>query len=106
MLSSAKPILEQALKQMLYEAYMNQFNPNKVTESSHHDSEAEQLYMKKARDFSEKACGPTATAIYNFVMEIGIQATNVSTVIAPPLPPALPGGPCSGVIPIPNFQIS
>ena len=113
MLSAAKPTLQNNIKQILekaaYEAYMTQYSPNEVPEASKYDSKTKDAMKKKAEEFSkkfaEKASPSFAIAIHDFVKEIGIQITIPPSVIAPPLPPALPGGPCTGMIPSTNIQI-
>ena len=103
MLSTAKIPLEMKLQQILYDAYMSQYNMDPSMNSC--DGEAKSAMEKAATKFSQKAAGPTATAIYNFVKEIGIIVSVPPSVIAPPLPPALPGGPCTGAIPMTNITI-
>lgn len=113
MLSVAKPILQLQLMTILQEAaykmYMEQFASNKVTEAKAYDpmtkSSMESQGQKFALKFAQTAAGPVATAIHDFVKEIGIMITVPPSVIAPPLPPALPGGPCSGTIPMTNITI-
>lgn len=112
MLSVAKPKFEKDLKVIMenafYKAYMDTFLKSNTTSKS--DGEAnkahEDIAKKFAKTMAEKATAPTVTAIYNFVKEIGITLNIPPSVIAPPSPPALPGGPCSGVIPLNNFTIS
>ena len=99
MLTTALPILQQALLIMLKEAYMTQYDPNMVTAASKYDSNSESLYQKKAQDFALSAAPKVALAIYAFVKEIGIQASMTGTVIAP-------SGPCTGNIPMPNFTVT
>lgn len=103
MLSTAKIPLEMKLQQILYDAYISQYNTDPSMNSC--DREAKIAMEKAAIKFSQKAAGPTATAIYNFVKEIGIIVSVPPSVIAPPLPPALPGGPCTGVIPPTNITV-
>jgi hypothetical protein len=103
MLSTAKIPLEMKLQQILYDAYMSQYNADPSLNSC--DGEAKKAIEKAALKFSQKAAGPTATAIYNFVKEIGIMVSIPPSVVAPPLPPTLPGGPCTGVIPLTNITI-
>lgn len=69
------------------------------------DKEAKIAIENAATKFSQEAAGPTATAIYNFVKEMGIAISVPPSLIAPPLPPALVGGPCTGTIPQPNITI-
>ena len=106
MLTTALPILQQSLLIMLKEAYMTQYDPNMVTAASKYDSNSESLYQKKAQDFALSAAPKVALAIYAFVKEIGIQATDVSSIIAPMLPPVMPGGPCTGNIQMNDFTIT
>ena len=106
MLSVAKPILQLQLMNILKAGYMSQFDPNELGAAQKHDGGAEACFQDRANRFAQNACGPVADAIYNFVKEIGIMATQLNSVIAPPLPPALPGGPCSGVININDYTIS
>ena len=113
MLSIAKPTLQNSINSILeraaYEAYMTQYAPNQVSQASKFDNQIKSELEKKAKDFSkkfaEKASGPVATAIHDFVKEIGIMITIPPSVIAPPLPPVLPGGPCTGTIPMTNITI-
>ena len=113
MLSTAKPTLQNNIKSILekaaYEAYMTQYAPNQISQASKYDDQIKSELEKKAKDFSkkfaEKASNPVATAIYDFVKKIGIVITIPPSVIAPPLPPALPGGPCTGTIPMTNITI-
>ena len=105
MLSIAKPILQQKVLSILKDAYMTQYEDNKVSEASKYNQENKLFFQQKAQEFAIKAAGPVTEAIYKFVKEIGIQVTVPPSIIAPPLPPALPGGPCSGVIPMTSFTI-
>lgn len=113
MLSTAKPILQAQLLQILqkaaYEMYMAQYSSNTMKEVSKYDSEREVKMKISANEFSIKfaqsASGPVSTAIHDFVKEIGINITIPPSVIAPPLPPSIPGGPCTGTIPMTNIQI-
>ena len=106
MLSVAKPILQQQLLSILEAGYMSQFDPNELGAAQKHDGDAKSVFQDRAKRFSQSAAGPVADAIYNFVKEIGIMATQLNSVIAPPLPPTLPGGPCNGVIQINDYTIS
>lgn len=113
MLSSAKPILQTQLLQILqkaaYEMFMTQYSSSTIKEASKYDGEREAKMKICANEFSIKfaqsASGPVSTAIYDFVKEMGIMITVPPSIIAPPLPPALPGGPCSGIIPMTNIQV-
>ena len=115
MLSVAKIELQNKLKSILkvaaYNAYMTQYQPNAIPEAQKYDEDdsLKKFQSKLADDFSEeftnKATEPVTEAIYNFVKEIGIQITIPPSVIAPPAPPVLPGGPCTGVINITDIQI-
>ena len=107
MLSTAKPTLQNSINSILekaaYEAYMTQYEPNQVSQASNYDSEIKSELEKKADDFSKKfatkASGPVATAIHDFVKEIGIQINTV--------PPSViaPSGPVTGTIPMTSFTI-
>lgn len=103
MLSTAKPILQMNLQKILYDAYMTQYQPDPSMNSC--NTEAQISMEQAAIKFAQKASGPTADAIYNFVKEIGITIMVPPSIISPPLPPALPGGPCSGSIPPTNITI-
>ena len=104
MLSPNKIILEQKLYKILYDAYMTQCSTD--PEAGKYNGEINNAMMSAAGNFADKASGPCADAIYNFVKEIGINITVMPSVIAPPMPPTLPGGPCSGVIPMTDIIIS
>lgn len=82
---------------------MSQYNMDSSMNSC--NDEAKSAMEKAAIKFSQKAAGPTATAIYNFVKEIGITISVPPSVVAPPLPPTLPGGSCIGTIPASNIII-
>ena len=113
MLSTNKPTLQNNIKIMLekavYKAYMVQYTPNQISQASSYDDKIKNELEKKAKEFSKKfaenASEPVATAIYDFVKEIGIVITIPPSAIAPPLPPTLPGGPCTGTIPMTNITI-
>lgn len=96
MLSAALLPLQNSLLQALKEAYMTQFTPN--GEAGKHSMAAQSDMEQKALDFATKAAPAASQAIYDFVKEIGITITVSGTIVAPPLPPALPGGPATGVI--------
>ena len=98
MLSTAKPILENQLLKILYDAYMTQYETNQLSDISKYDYEIKDKFSILATKFSQEAAGPTAEAIYKFVKEIGIQANVTGTIIAP-------SGPCTGSIPSTNFTI-
>ena len=106
MLSTAKPILENQLLKILYDAYMTQYETNQLSDISKYDYEIKDKFLILATKFSQEAAGPTAEAIYKFIKEIGINITIPPSITAPPVPPTLPGGPCSGAIPISNITIS
>ena len=120
MLSTEKPILEQKLKQILYnaaksagktasyEAYMTQLG-NDPDVGKYNDEakksieDAADKFSKKfaeefAKELSKDLPGEMATAIYNFVKGIGIMATVMPTVVSPM-------GPCSGVMSPTDFTI-
>ena len=103
MLSTAKPILETKLRQILIDAYKTQFVSN--SEAGAQTGIVSSDINKAALNFANKAAPAAADAIYNFVKEIGIMINPSPVVVAPPLPPTLPGGPCTGIIPITNITI-
>lgn len=105
MLSPAEIILQQQLVKILKEAYMTQYEKNKVLEASKYNSNIKTSFEKKANDFANTAADPTAKAIHDFIKEIGITITIPPTIIAPTTI-ILPGGPCTGIIPMSNIQIS
>ena len=104
MLSTAKPLLEQQLLKILTDAYMTQYEPNKLLNASKYNTQIKADFQKKALKFAQQASGPVATAIYDFIKEIGITISIPPTIISP-VTPITPGGPCSGVIPMTDIQI-
>lgn len=98
-LGVAKLKLEQDIKQAFFDAYMTQYESNSVTAASKYDGETKKSMEKKAREFSESLAKDMATAIYDFVKEIGITITVPPTVIAP-------SGPCTGTIPMTCVKVS
>lgn len=104
MLKPNKTVLEQKLYKILYNAYMTQYGAD--PEAGKYNNEANKVMMDHADKFAGKASGPCADAIYNFVKEIGINITITPSIIAPPMPPTLPGGPCNGAIPMTDIIIS
>lgn len=105
MLATAKTVLQNSLLSMLIDAYMTQFVPSLDSDGSAADGEANSKMRQKATNFAKAAAGPTADAIYKFVKEIGIDISIPPSVMAPPSPPTLPGGPCSGMISMNNVKI-
>lgn len=103
MLTDKKPDFEQKLYDALRAAYLTQFSidPN----AGKYNGSAQNAMNEAADKFATKASKPCMEAIYNFVKEIGIIITVPPSIIAPPLPPALPGGPCNGSIPPNNITI-
>jgi hypothetical protein len=95
-LAGALPKLQSDLYKAFYDAYKTQFTINSQAGaqvgivSSGIDKAANQFAMKLSQDMSK--------AIYDFVKEIGIQANASGVVVSP-------SGPCTGIIPIPNFTI-
>ena len=95
-LAGALPKLQLDLYKAFYDAYKTQFVSNSEAGaqtgivSGDIDKAANQFAMKLSQDMSK--------AIYDFVKEIGIQANTSGVVIAP-------SGPCTGIIPMPNFTI-
>lgn len=97
-LKTAKPILQQDLYNAFYDAYMEQYKSNSVTELSSMDAEINIAFQNQAKKFSKVLSEEMAQAIYDFVMEINIQATISGEIVSP-------SGPCSGTIPPSNFNI-
>lgn len=93
MLKTAKPILEQELYKVAYDAYMEQFTSN--SEAQKYAGVANEEMVKFANKFAKKLSSGMADAIYKFVKDIGINITIPPTVIAPP---GIMGGPCTGSI--------
>lgn len=75
---------------------MTQYTSN--GEAGRHSASLRAEMEKAALKFATAAAPATAKAIHDFVKEIGIMVTVSGTIVAPPLPPALPGGPAAGVI--------
>lgn len=98
-LQGAKPQLEKDLYNAFYNAYMTQYNSNSADGVSDFDSTIKGSMEAQAQKFSDALSKGMATAIYDFVKEIGIDATVSGTVIAP-------SGPCAGTIPQTSFVIS
>lgn len=103
MLSAALPMLQQNILKILKDAYMTQFSAN--GEAGSYSASLQLEMEKKAMEFATKAAQPTAQAIHDFVKEIGITTTVSGTIVAPPMPPTLPGGPCTGVINMTDVNI-
>lgn len=102
MLETAKPKLqtdiEQALYNALYKAQMTQCKNDGSEMGQMMESHLSQGAQEYAQNAAKEAAGPIATAIYDFVKQIGITA----------IPSALvsPSGPVTGVINMPDFTIS
>lgn len=104
MLSVAKTVLEQRLKLLLRTAFLTQFAGNTLKPIAGFDPERLIEMTQLADDFADEAAEPVAEAIYDFVKEIGINITIAPSLISPIVPP-LPGGPCTGIIPMSNIKI-
>lgn len=96
-LKAAKPKLEQDLYKAFYDAYTSQFIQE--PEAGKCNNIANESIDKAAKEFSNILAKGMSQAIYDFVMEIGIQANVSGVVIAP-------SGLCTGTIPMTNFTIS
>lgn len=106
-LSASKIKLEQDLKKAFenaaYDAYMTQYSPNQVSQAANYDGGNKKAMEDKANDFaktlSNELASDLATAIYDFVKEIGIQINTI--------PPSViaPSGPVTGTIPMASFTI-
>lgn len=90
MLSTAKPKLQSDIKDILYnalyEAYLTTFSTSDITEGVINNAAEDEIKSsgeKFAKKCAEKAAGPLATAIYDFVKQIGITATPKGTLISP-----------------------
>lgn len=103
MLITEKPVFEQKLYTMLYNAYMTQYNSDPTLGSI--NIQIENKMKDAANKFALKASPAVADAVYNFVKEIGITITVKGTIISPILP-NIPGGPCTGVISSQNINIT
>ena len=108
MLSTAKKKLQDdlktILKKSLYDAYMTTFLSSSDTEaviSEYIKIEIDKAAEAFSESAAESAAEPLATAIYDFVKQIGITAIPKGGLVAPP-----GGGPVTGVININEFSIS
>ena len=106
MLSTVKMTLQSDIKDAFekaaYDAYMEQYQPNKVSEAkSDNDTKKgfEDLADKFAKKFASSISKDMATAIHDFVKEISIQVNTI--------PPSVisPSGPCTGMIPMTSFSV-
>jgi hypothetical protein len=95
-LAGAKPKLQLDLYKAFYDAYMTQCGSD--PEAGKYNSETNNAMMQAADKFANSLSADMAEAIYNFVKEIGIQATVTGTVIAP-------SGPCTGSLPPTSFTV-
>ena len=106
-LGAAKMKLEQDLKKAFkdaaFDAFMTQHEPNSLQEASKYDNENKAMMEKKANEFaktlSDSLAKDLATAIHDFVKEIGIQINTI-----PPTVMSL-SGPCTGMIPMTSFTV-
>lgn len=104
-LIASKPVLEQELKKLLYEAYLAQFL--NMTDQSLANLNAEMIKNahQMANKFAKAASKGAANAIYDFVKSIGITITPTG-MMAPPAPSGYPpGGPATGTITSSNITI-
>ena len=95
-LAGAKPKLEQDLYKAFNDAYLSQFQSN--PDAGKYSGEAQNSVKESADKFAKELSKTMAQAIYDFVKEIGIQATLSGTVISP-------SGPCTGALPPTSFTI-
>ena len=98
-LAAAKPKLEADIKKLLedsfYEAEMTAFNMGTDADPriiAMVQQEMDKASRKKAQIFAARACMPLAKAIYEFVLEIGIDLIPTGMLMAPQAP--------SGTLPI------
>lgn len=104
-LIASKPILEEKLKKLLYEAYIKQFLT--MTNQSMADLSLEMAKNahSMANNFAKAASKGAANAIYDFVKSMDITITPTG-MIAPPAPTGIPpGGPATGTITSSNITI-
>lgn len=101
-LIASKPILEQELKKILYEAFFKQFLS--ISDASISASVMQQGH-KMANKFAKAASKGAANAIYDFVKSMDITITPTG-MMAPPAPSGYPpGGPATGTIAPSNITI-
>lgn len=101
-LIASKPILEEKLKKLLYEAFFNQFLS--ITDANISASVLQQGH-KMANKFAKTASKGAANAIYDFVKSMDITITPTG-MMAPPAPTGTPpGGPATGTITSSNITI-
>lgn len=104
-LIASKPVLEQELKKLLYEAYLAQFL--NMTDQSLASLNAEMIKNahQMANKFAKTASKGAANAIYDFVKSMDITITPTG-MMAPPAPSGYPpGGPATGTITPTNITI-
>lgn len=95
--------LKKAFKDAAYEAFMTQHEANTISDASKYDSDRKDALDKKANEYADalanNLAGDLATAIHDFVKEIGIQINTI--------PPSViaPSGPVTGMIPMTSFTI-
>lgn len=104
MLSVSKGLLQTRLKNMLILAYMSQFAGNALSAIQSFDGDVLESALENANEFADTAAEGVADAIHKFLLEIGINITIPPSLISP-ITPALPGGPCTGAIPMTNIKV-
>lgn len=100
-LSAAKVKLQMDIQNALNDAFKEAY---KATFIYGGGDEGDSIATKFAMKGSQKAAGPIADAILNFVSQAQITGQNamVSSIIAPPMT----GGPCTGVLAFTGTELS
>lgn len=100
-LSAAKAKLQLDIQNALNDAFKEAYKATFIYGAG---DEGEMLATKFAMKGSQKAAGPIADAILNFVSQAQITGQNamVSSIIAPPMT----GGPCTGVLSFTGTELS
>lgn len=104
-LIASKPILEEELKKLLYEAYIAQFLNMTDQSLASLNAEMAKSAHQMANKFAKAASKGAANAIYDFVKSMDITITPTG-MMAPPAPTGVPpGGPATGTITPTNITI-
>ena len=83
---------------------MSQFTGNTLSAVQSFDGNVLESALENANKFADTAAEGVADAIHKFLLEIGINIT-ISPSLISPITPVLPGGPCTGVIPMTNIKV-
>lgn len=100
-LSAAKAKLQLDIQNALNDAFKEAYKATFIYGAG---DEGEIIATKFAAEGSQKAAGPIADAILNFVSQAQITGQNamVSSIVAPPMT----GGPCTGVLSFTGTELS